>query len=67
MCSKDPHGMAKSLVKRRDWTEADMLVCSIWVFLLLGAESIKTYRANPYFEYVPLREGGRTTCVLTRL
>jgi glycosylphosphatidylinositol transamidase len=23
---------------------------SIWVFLLLGIESIKTYRSNPFFE-----------------
>ena len=26
---------------------------SIWVFLLLASEAIKTYRANPYLEYVP--------------
>ena len=25
---------------------------SIWVFLLLASESIKTYKANPYLEYV---------------
>jgi hypothetical protein len=24
---------------------------SIWVFLLLGIEAIKTYRSNPFFEY----------------
>jgi hypothetical protein len=23
---------------------------SIWIFMLLGMEAIKTYRANPYFE-----------------
>ncbi|KIV82091.1 hypothetical protein, variant [Exophiala sideris] len=27
-----------------------VLGASIWVFLLLASESIKTYRANPYFE-----------------
>ena len=26
-----------------------MKFCSIWVFLLLAIESIKTYQANPYF------------------
>jgi hypothetical protein len=25
---------------------------SIWIFLLLGAEAIKTYRSNPFIEYV---------------
>lgn len=25
---------------------------SIWVFLLLASESIKSYKANPYLEYV---------------
>jgi hypothetical protein len=24
---------------------------SIWIFLLLGAEAIKTYRSNPFIEY----------------
>lgn len=24
---------------------------SVWIFLLLGAEAIKTYRSNPYLEY----------------
>lgn len=23
--------------------------CSVWVFVLLGVEAIKAYRANPYF------------------
>lgn len=32
-------------------------ICSIWVFLLLGAEAIKTYRSNPYFEYVAVPPG----------
>jgi hypothetical protein len=27
-----------------------MRVFSIWVFMLLGMEAIKTYRINPYFE-----------------
>ena len=26
--------------------------CSIWVFVLLGVEAMKAYRANPYFVYV---------------
>src|SRR5271154_2634830 len=25
---------------------------SVWIFLLLGVEAIKTYRVNPHFEYV---------------
>ena len=29
---------------------------SIWVFLLLGIEAIKTYRSNPFFEYVQARK-----------
>jgi hypothetical protein len=26
----------------------------MWVFLLLAAEAIKTYKANPFFEWVLL-------------
>jgi hypothetical protein len=29
-----------------------LLSCSIWVFLLLGVEAVKTFRMNPYFQYV---------------
>ena len=25
--------------------------CSVWVFVLLGVEGIKTFKANPHFTY----------------
>ena len=41
--------------------DAAVVGSSVWVFLLLGAESIKTYRANPYFEIAGYRVPTWTT------
>ena len=37
------------------WMDSSQLL-SIWVFLLLGSESIRTFKSNPYFRYVLLLE-----------
>lgn len=31
---------------------------SIWVFVLLGVEGIKAYKANPHFAYDPFTRQG---------
>ncbi len=40
-------------------TRAPMLTSSVWVFLLLASEALKTHKANPSFRYTP--HGHRAT------
>lgn len=37
---------------RRDICGGSNGTCSVWVFLLLGSEAIRTFKTNPHFRYV---------------